>query len=345
MKEVDKDYCINSFLQFRFVFNQDKIFAKNIIPNYIKPHPSVKIKNYHDIDRFIQKYFKEKVDEKTVLMLSSGMDSALLASYMPKGGMTFTLKCIADNPTIDETEIAKNVAKLNGLKNEIIEVKWEDYEKYIPILLEHKKAPFHSIEVQIYKAALRAKELGYNKLLFGESADCVFGGLDGLLSKDWTFEEFIERYNYVPTKKVLNNYSLVLEPYEKCQTSKGIDAYKFISTFLYEEAVNSYTNSCETAGCSFLSPFKEMKLGVPLNLNKIRNGESKYLIRELFKEKYPNLPMNKKIPMPRPMDLWLKKWDGPKRKEFKNKSIAELNGDAKWLVYILEYFLNYYQID
>ena len=49
--------------------------------------------------------------------------------------------------------------------------------------------------------------------------------------------------------------------------------------------------------------------------------------------------------MPRPMDLWLKNWDGPKRKEFKNNSITELTGDAKWLVYILEYFLNYFQID
>ena len=345
MKQVDKNYCMNSFLQFRFVFNKDKIFAKDLIPNYIKPNPYITIKNSQDLDKTIKQYFKENVDDKTVLMLSSGMDSALLASYMPKGSMTFTLKCIANEPTTDETPVAKKVAELNGLQNEIIEVTWEDYEKYIPELLKNKKAPFHSIEVQIYKAALRAKELGYTKLLFGESADCVFGGLDGLLSKDWSFEEFVERYNYVPTSKVLNNYCYVLEPYNICKTETGIDAYKFISTFLYEEAVNSYTNACETAGCTFLSPFKEMKLGVPIDLERIRKGESKYLIRELFKQKYNDLPLNKKIPMPRPMELWLKNWKGPKRKEFKANCITKLNGDAKWLIYILEYFLNYYKIE
>ena len=56
---------------------------------------------------------------------------------------------------------------------------------------------FHSIEVQIYKAALKAKEEGFERLIFGESSDVSYGGLSGLMSKDWRVGEFIDRYTYV----------------------------------------------------------------------------------------------------------------------------------------------------
>lgn len=341
---VDKDYCMNSFLQFRFV-HSNKIFKKGLKPNYQAPKTLYTINNVVDLDNAIKDFVEKNVDDKTALMLSSGIDSAILASYMPKGSKAFTLKCIASEPTIDETIAAKKIADYNGMEHEIIEVTWDDYEKYIDVLLKNKKAPFHSIEVQIYKAALTAKQQGYNKLLFGESADCIFGGLDGLLSKDWTFDEFVERFNNIPTQKVLKNPSVVLKPYELHKTKTGVDVYKFISNVFYIESFNSYTNACNTADIEFLSPFSVMKMGVPLDVQRVRNGESKYIVRELFKLKYPKFPLNKKIPMPRPIDLWLKDWDGPKREEFKENCIKELKGDQKWLVFILEKFLNFYNID
>ena len=234
---------------------------------------------------------------------------------------------------------------MNGLDHEVIDVSWDDYENYSNVLLEHKKAPFHSIEVQIYKAAKYAKKLGYNKLLFGESADSVFGGLDGLLSKDWKFDEFVKRFSFTPLEKVLVKPNYILEPFETCRISKNnIDAHKFISSVFFVESVNSYYNACDTCGVEFLSPYAVMTMGIPLDLEKVRNGNSKYLVRELFKEKYPKLEMNKKTPMPRPMELWLKEWKGPNRKEFKIDNFNELTVDQKWLVYILEKFLNYFEI-
>ena len=345
MKEINKNYCINSFLQFRFVFDKNKLFKENLIPNYYNvPETKYFIKNKDDMNNAIIDYFKKNVDDKTVLMLSGGMDSAILASYLPKNAMTFTLKCIADEPTIDETLSAKKYAEINGLKNEIIEITWDDYKKYINVLLDHKKAPFHSIEIQIYKAALKAKELGYTKLLFGESADVLFGGFSGLLSKDWTFEEFVERYNYVPIKKVLLKPEPVLKPYQDWYINSKMNVHGFISNYFYLEATNTYKNACDTAGITFLSPFNVMKLDTDLDIKRIRNGENKYIIRELFKDRYPNLTPNEKIPMPRPMELWLKDWQGPTRKEFRDNCIKELSGDAKWLVYILEKFLEYFNV-
>lgn len=342
---VNKSYCINSFLQFRFVHDKNILFKEGIIPNYTDVSCIYNIKNSKDLDDSIKDFFAKNVDSKTALMLSSGIDSAILAHYMPKGSKTFTLKCIAEEPTIDETVRAKEIAELNGLDHEVIEITWEDYEKYSDILLKHKKAPFHSIEVQIYKAALRAKELGYNKLLFGESADSKFGGLNNLLSQDWNFGDFIERYNFVPTKKVLKDAKYVLEPFKPYQVGEKMDVHKFLSEVFFKESVNSYINACSAADIEFLGPYAKMKLVAPLDIDRIRNGDSKYLIKELFIKKYPNLEMSKKIPMPRPMLLWLKDWKGPKRLEFKKNCISELDGDQKWLIYILEKFLNYFEIE
>ena len=81
------------------------------------------------------------------------------------------------------------------------------------------------------------------------------------------------------------------------------------------------------------------KIKKKLDLNRIRNGESKYLLREVFKKKYKNLPKIRKIAFARPLDQWFYSWKGPKRNEFKKSlNINNYNGNQKWLIYCLEYF-------
>ena len=78
-----------------------------------------------------------------------------------------------------------------------------------------------------------------------------------------------------------------------------------------------------------------------LDLNRIRNGESKYLIRELFSLRYPDVPIPEKLPMPRPVDTYFADWKGPVRKEFRNDiQVDQYNGNQKWLIWCLEEFLN-----
>ena len=82
----------------------------------------------------------------------------------------------------------------------------------------------------------------------------------------------------------------------------------------------------------------------PLDLNKVRNGESKYLIRELMKKKYPEIPVPDKVPMPRPVDAYFKNWNGPTRPEFKRDlDMCKFSGNQKWQLYCLEQFLNLYE--
>ena len=337
---VDKKYCMSSFLMFRCIADKNKTFHESIVPNLFEPNfKRYPIKKSEDIDKIISEVMKEKVDKKSALMLSSGIDSAILAKYLPEGTKAYTLRCIADG-AIDETDYARRFAEECKLDHKVIDVTWEDYEELSPDLMKHKGAPIHSIEPQIYKAALQAKEDGIEKLIFGESADCIFGGQSGLFSKNWPIDEFIERYTYVMPSEVLKEYEIITEPYTRYLEDNLVNISDFMGDFYYKESVGSYENPCGLAGIEFIAPYTRMYLDIPLDLERIRSGDSKYLVRELFGNLYPNIKAAPKIPMPRPMTQWLSDWSGPKREEFLPNCIEGFKGDQKWLVYILERYLN-----
>ena len=84
--------------------------------------------------------------------------------------------------------------------------------------------------------------------------------------------------------------------------------------------------------------------GVVEMMKRIRAGESKYVIRELYKKKYPDLSLPEKLPMPRPVDIYFKDWQGPTRPEFRRDiDMSALTGNQKWLLYCLEQFLNMHE--
>lgn len=122
-----------------------------------------------------------------------------------------------------------------------------------------------------------------------------------------------------------------------------IDFLSFMDEIATEESYNSYYNAFKTAQLPYVDPYANLKLYGMLDLERIRNGESKYLIRELFSMKYPELPVPEKNPMPRPVDLYFSNWKGPERPEFKKDlDMSCFTGNQKWQLYCLERFLNLY---
>lgn len=318
--KIDFSYCASSFLMYRTVIDENKRFYENSKPNIISiPDNRKKINNSEELYKSLREQVEKlQKDKKVALALSGGIDSAILAKFLPKGTMTYTFKCVVPGKeVIDETKQAQKYAEECGLKNKIIEIYWEDFEKYAPILMEHKGMPIHSIEIQIYKAGLQAKKDGYDTLIFGESADCLYGGLSNILSRDWTFGEFIDRYSFVLPYKVLRNYDMDLSPIIKYTKDDGyVDVHNFYSNVFFKESINSYYNACKTVGIDCFLPFANTIMGVPLDVERIRNGNNKYLIREIFKKLYKNFDIPAKIPMPRPMNEWLGNWSGPEEKIF-----------------------------
>ena len=339
----DKKYCMSSFLSFRTIADSDKTFKKNIIPRLYRDNfEKTPVKDDNELESALKKQIIKVTNEKNVaLALSGGIDSAVLAKFMPKGSKAYTFQCIV--PGIDvanEVPQASKYANECKLDHEVVEIYWDDFEKFAPLLMEHKGAPIHSIEIQIYKAAKRAKENGFDAIIFGESADLNYGGLSGLMSKDWTVGEFIDRYNYVQPYHALKEFELITSPFLQYENDGYIDVFEFCRGFFLREAMGSYTNACECAGIELICPYVRTKLSVAIDYDRIRAGENKYIIRDLFRRLYPEHEIPAKLPMPRATNEWLKDWAGPKRPEFYPHCVDHMTGDQKWLIWALERYLD-----
>lgn len=123
-----------------------------------------------------------------------------------------------------------------------------------------------------------------------------------------------------------------------------IDYLKFMDDVFSIESSSSYLNAFKVAELDYYDPYARLKMGDALDLDRVRNGEPKYLIRELMAKKYPEIPVPNKVPMPRPVDEYFKNWKGPKRKEFRNDlDLNNFTGNQKWQMYCLEQFLNMHE--
>lgn len=342
MKE-DKNFCMSSYLMFRYVYDIQYCFTKElpckqISLDFLREPVKDSASLYVVLKRVIDKECK---DGQAALALSGGIDSAILARLVPQGTKVYTFRCIVHGKkVIDESKAAKRWAEINHLEHEIVDIYWSDIITAADICMRHKGAPIHSIEAQIFLAAKRAVKDGKTKLIFGENADIIYGGMDGLIAKDWLYSEFIDRYTYIMPYKVLKNPVMLLEPYKQYEKDGHIDGHDFINQYFRQEALGTYINACTSAGIRFIGPYSLTYMDVPINYQRIRTGDTKYIVRELFKELYPDINPPSKIPMPRPMNEWFADWEGPKRNEFIPHCTDNLNGDQRWMVWCLERFLN-----
>ncbi|MBR3169315.1 asparagine synthase [Candidatus Saccharibacteria bacterium] len=343
--QEDRIYCSSSFLSYRTVADKNKCFSLQYPPAPISfPSDRTPITTSKELKEFLKKEIEKKTKGKKVaLALSGGIDSAILLNYMPKNTNVYTFKCLVPGISVtDETKQAKKYLEIKRpeLNHQIIPIYWEDFEKYAPLLMKQKGAPIHSIEVQIHKAALKAKADGCDLFVFGETADCIYGGHSKLLAKDYSLPEFFDRWTFVPPEKALKKPQIITEPIKRFEKNGLIDVPEFLAKFVVKASYNSYYNACKLADIEFYAPYAYTFMQNPLDLDRVRRGESKYLLRELFSNFYPNLEIPAKLPMPRPMGEWLKDWAGPARPEFIPHCTDQMTGDQKYYVWILEKFLN-----
>ena len=338
---VDKNFCASSYLAYRYIEKDGVEFAEGLHhKNFKGSSTKTQVFTAADIDAAIKKIFSKVRDKKLGLMLSGGMDSAILASYMTSSN-AYTFRFLDGNFQADELRRAEYYAKTYGLNLHYVDINFERIDAVLDLVMKNKCAPVHSIEPQIFLAAKQALNDGVEIMTVGESSDLIFGGMDKLLAEDWDFDDFVKRYTFLNPFDVLENPVDVNYLFERYRRGNKIDFLRFMDEVYSVESSGSYMNAFETARIDYLDPYSNLQMAEPLNLQKIRNGESKYLIRELFKMKYPNFPVPEKIPMPRPVDFYFENWQGPIRAEFKpNLDIKEFTGNQKWQLYCLERFLN-----
>lgn len=344
---IDKNYCMSSYLAFRFIENDDKDFFGWGHHRNIKPLPDEKriiVKTVEDIDHAIEKQMKEFKDKKKGILLSGGMDSAIVASYL-SGSDAYTFRFLGGNYQGEELSRAEYYARYYGLNLHYVDISWDTVVSHLDPVMIAKCAPVHSIEPQILQAALQAKADGIEMMFVGESSDLIFGGMDGLLAKDWTFNEFMDRYIFTKPEEILVEPVSMQYLFERYRENGDmINFLKFMDDVFSIESSSSYLNAFAVAEMPYFDPYARLKMAEKLDLYRIRNGEPKYLIRELMAKKYPEIPVPNKVPMPRPVDEYFKIWEGPRRPEFRDDiDMNSLSGNQKWQLYCLEQFLNMYE--
>ena len=341
---IDKKYCMSHYLAFRYVSDPNLNFLNDRGHQVYEPHsnvPPILCRTADDVGEALRRKIEEGfIPGKTALLLSGGIDSAILASYLPKGTKVYTFQSDMAG-AIDETEQAAKYARAYELDHEIIRVTWEDFETLTDEICRFQNVPVHSIEIMFYKAAMHARSQGMESLMVGEGADLNFGGMDKMLSRDWLLDDFISFYTFVDPAKVLKDPQDMRHVYERYRLDGDrIDFMRFMEEVYSIQSSTSFMHPFCMAGVKHYSPYSFLAMAEPLDLERVRRGDSKYRLRELFAQRYPDIPVPNKIPMPRAMDQWLADWEGPSRPEFLPGCAKGMKGDQKWLIWCLERYLN-----
>ena len=345
---INKKFCMSSYLAFRYVEREDVDFYDGLTHRNFMPIPDsarTPVRTSEEIGNLVKKQVEElRSNHKLGILLSGGMDSAIVASYMP-GCDAYTFRFLGGEMQKDELARAEYYAKHYGLNLHYVDIDWNTVEAHLDACLKAKGAPVHSIEPQILQGALQAKADGVDMMMVGESSDLVFGGMDQLLSKDWTFDEFVARYTFLQPAVALKDPVEMTYLFERYRQDGGkIDFLRFMDDVFSIESSSSYLNAFGVAGLSYYDPYCRLKMADPLDLGRVRNGEPKYLIRGLMAMRYPEIPVPNKIPMPRPVDAYFKDWKGVSRPEFRTDiDYGRLTGNQKWQLYCLERFLNMHE--
>ncbi len=340
---VFNPFCLSSFLTFRYVVNPSAEWVPGVRP----PCPTVEPERraeIHDsgqlLDALCGLVDPMARDHRVGILLSGGIDSAILAALLPRGTPAYTVRFEAEG-AVDESRAAAVYARRCRLLHHIVTVSWEDYQQHMDGLMRRKCAPLHPVETGLYLAARAAANDGVNFLMVGNGADSTFGGLDRLLSKDWTLQEFIKRYTFVDPSTVLRDPVSMHASFAGYERAGGFDTVAFLKEVHGRGIIQAFDNAIHAAGCNSIAPYESLALGAPLDLERVRRGEPKYLLREVFTQLYPGLSVADKVAFARPMDGWMNAWTGPHREEFKpDLDLRRFSGEQKWLLYCLERFLD-----
>lgn len=344
---IDKEYCMSSYMALRYIEKDGVDFYPGLRHRNIVPLPDdqkTPIHTANDIDAAIAAQMTRFESRKKGILLSGGMDSAIVASYL-RGAEAYTFRFLGGDFQKEELARAEYYVHFYGLNLHYVDINWDTVTRCLDPVMKAKAAPVHSIEPQIYQAALQAKDDGVEMMFVGESSDLIFGGMDQLLSQDWTVDAFINRYIFTSPKDVLKNPQSMRYLFERYRMENDrIDFMSFMDDVFSIESSGSYFNAFEAAGMPYYDPYAQLKMAEPLDLYRVRHGEPKYLIRELMAKKYPEIPVPSKNPMPRPVDAYFADWKGPSRPEFRDDiDISRYTGNQKWQMWCLERFLNIYE--
>tara|TARA_Y100000389_G_C17373316_1_gene470242 strand:- start:96 stop:1172 length:1077 start_codon:yes stop_codon:yes gene_type:complete len=344
------EQCIHEFLAFQHVYSNIKwtegVYNRSYDEYTECPRNNLVSNGKEAVDNLFKlknKLFKNYKHDEVGILISSGIDSATIAKLMPENSYAFYATYV-ERDIDPEIEIVKKYCKINNLNLVVVNISWNDYISNMDYLMKVKKNPIHPCEIPVYMCCLKAKELNIKLLTSGWGADTHFGGMDKLISKDWNFDDFKKRYEYCP--RINKNNTLLDKTYDKFINKNGIvDIQQFLTFNYHIMTIKSFFYIPELCGLIHLPLWGYLGINGNLNLDRIRNGESKYVIREAFKLLYKddNVDLTNKIPFTRPTDIYMKKYFNDydyfdTLKEYIENN-NNLSSQQKWMIYCLNRFI------
>ncbi|HTU57668.1 MAG TPA: asparagine synthase-related protein, partial [Polyangiales bacterium] len=256
MEPIDPD-CMSTYLALRYVPWRDKAWRPGVAPQLPERHTAAltRVATADEIRGALTLQLAAADPQTTGLLLSGGIDSAILAAMLPADTRTYTIRFVAQD-AIDESEQAAAYARSKGLQHRVVEVTWQDYLQHTAGLMRHKRAPLHAIEVALHKAALVARADGVDTLIVGNGADSNFGGMDKLLSRDWSFDAFVARYTFVDPARVLTAPRSVRSVFAPYRHGELADVVRFLHEVHGPGIVQAFENAITSAGCRIIAPYE-----------------------------------------------------------------------------------------
>lgn len=346
--EYNIDKCIEEYLAFQHLDShigwQEGLHPRTYL-EYTECPRIYSVKNGNDaVNRLTdisQKWTSKYEPHEIGILISSGIDSATVAKMLPKSSFAF-YATYEERDVDPELDTVKRYCAENNLTLVIVPVSWKDYELQMDYLMRVKKLPIHPCEIPVYMCCKRAQEIGVQVLFSGWGADTHFGGMDKLMSKDWSIDEFKQRYEYCSSIQQTENEDHY-KPF--VNDNNSINVYDFLTYNYHVMTLRSFFYIPELCGLLHVPLWSFLK-AEDLDLVRIRS-EPKYIIQEAFKILYPSFEPTEKLPFTRPTDLYMKKHFSDytycdKLKIYSQKiknNIIETTGQQKWMIYILNRFI------
>ena len=95
-------YCMSSYLMYRMIVSDDYCFSNKYKPKlaniFFDRYP---VYNSNDLYNHLREIMEQyTTDGASALALSGGIDSAILASMMPKGSTAYTFRCVVPGVSV-----------------------------------------------------------------------------------------------------------------------------------------------------------------------------------------------------------------------------------------------------
>jgi hypothetical protein len=286
------------------------------------------------------------------LLLSGGMDSAVLLPFMPKGSTAYTI--YHDRLETNEVEIAKSYCDKFSINHVAISIDPDESFYVIDELMINKKMPLSPAEPMFYLAAKKACEDGYKEIVTGGGADAKFGGFtrfrqllvssqyqkklhkrylnpENILQESTNLNDVFEQY-LIPPPKIKRTKNILKWMSPRKGNHSVIDSKRFLREVTLERF--AYDNAINLAGGIHVAPYNQFMFDFDEELNFVK---PKYFIQNLYLKIYGQ-EAPKKLGLQKPTYM-LKDYKPTNLQLFKkNINMSKMKYPQKFLMYSLERF-------